>query len=702
MNLNLVTGYPLWFVLLCLILGVIYAMALYFRERKHEFPKVMARIMALSRFLIISILSFFLLSPLLETISRSSEKPIIIIGQDNSASILYGDSTYYHSDYLTSLEAVIDNLKQDYEVRLYTFGEVTTAVNHASPDTTLILFDEKLSDLSDFFNELEIIYSNRNVGAVVFASDGIFNKGISPVYAAKGLTYPLYTIALGDTSIQRDIMLKRLSYNRIAFKGNEFPLEVHINANKCKSLSAVLSVIHNGNTIRRKTLNFNSERYSEAHLFNIEAQGTGLQRFQVIVSPLENEINTRNNFMDAYVDVLEAKQQVLILANSPHPDVSAIKQALGDNYNFEVEDQLLHNFTGTLDAYNLVILHQLPSFHPLSSRISKELDQLDVPVLYVLGLQTDLSTFNGLQTGLTLDYRERNRLNEAQAAFNESFVLFRLNETTKNALSSFPPLHTSFGQYRIIRNADILFYQRIGSVTTELPLILINKSLDRKIGIIAGDGIWKWRITNYMKTGKHTSFNEIIDKLVQYLSIQEDKRLFRVYVPQTINENENVVFDASLYNESYEPINDPEIELVITSLEGNQYKYNFNKYGEAYTLNAGGFPVGNYRFSSTVQIGTNVFNDAGGFSILPLEIERNSTVADHNLLYRLAVDNDGQMLVDIDLDRLPELIRSREDVKPVVYMQKRFTDLINLPWIFVMLILLLGLEWFLRKWGGSY
>ena len=702
MELNLVTGYPLWFILLCLVLGVIYAMALYFRERKHEFPKVMARIMALSRFLIVSILSFFLLSPLLETISRSSEKPIIIIGQDNSASVLYGDSTYYRSDYLTSLQAVIDNLKQDFEVRLYTFGEAITAVNHANPDTSHILFDEKLSDLSAFFNELEIIYSNRNVGAVVFASDGIFNNGISPVYSTKGLTYPLYTIALGDTSIQRDIILKRLSYNRIAFKGNEFPLEVHINANKCKSLSAVLSVIHNGNTIRRKTLHFNSERYSEAHLFNIEAQGTGLQRFQVIVSPLENEINTRNNYMDAYVDVLEAKQKVLILANSPHPDVSAIKQALGDNYKFEVEDQLLNNFTGTLDAYNLVILHQLPSFHPLSSRISNELNRLDVPILYVLGLQTDLSTFNGLQTGLTINFRERNRLNEAQAAFNESFVLFRLNETTKNSLSSFPPLHTTFGQYSIIRNADILFYQRIGSVTTELPLILINKSLDRKIGIIAGDGIWKWRITNYMKTGKHAGFNEIIDKLVQYLSIQEDKRLFRVFVPQTINENENVIFDASLYNESYEPINDPEIELVITSFEGNQYKYNFNKYGEAYTLNAGGFPVGDYRFSSTVQIGTNVFNDAGGFSILHLEIERNSTVADHNLLHRLAVDNDGQMLVDIDLDKLPELIRSREDVKPVVYMQKRFTDLINLPWIFVMLISLLGLEWFLRKWGGSY
>ena len=101
-------------------------------------------------------------------------------------------------------------------------------------------------------------------------------------------------------------------------------------------------------------------------------------------------------------------------------------------------------------------------------------------------------------------------------------------------------------------------------------------------------------------------------------------------------------------------------------------------------------------------LGTNTYTDAGGFSILPLEIERSSTVADHNLLFRLAEKNDGLMIGDRQLMEIPGLIRSREDVTTVVYTQKRFTDLINLPWIFILLILLLGAEWFLRKWGGSY
>jgi hypothetical protein len=587
-------------------------------------------------------------------------------------------------------------------VRLYRVGEGTEPIETIDLDTSSFQYDARLSDLSSFFKEIDIVYSNRNVGAVVFASDGIFNKGISPEYTSKSLAYPVYTIALGDTSIRRDLILKRLNYNRIAFKGNEFPIEVQINANKCRLRSAVVYVMHKGNIIARKTLRIDSDRYATTLLFTVEAAGTGLQRFRVGIIPLEDEINTRNNYMDCYIDILEARQKVLILANSPHPDVSSIKQALGDNYNYEVEDQLISEFTGSLGAYNLLILHQLPSFSPNSYRLVSDLEQSNIPVWYIIGEQTDLGTFNGLKTGLAITSRGSRRLNEAQAAFNESFVLFSLRDDGLASLRSLPPLNVPFGQYSMIRNADVLFYQKIGSVITGQPLLMINKTLDKKIAVSSGEGIWKWRIAEYARTGNHDNFNEIIDKMVQYLSIQEDKRRFKVEVPQTVPENDHVIFSASLYNESYELVNEPDVELAISSEDGIQYDFVFNKYGDSYILDAGGFPVGDYVYRATTKLGMDGFSDAGGFTIVPLEIERSNTVADHNLLYRLAESSNGLMLSDDDIQSIPELIRAREDVKPVVYTQKRFTDLINLPWIFGLLIALLGIEWFLRKFAGSY
>ena len=141
MNFNLVTGYPLWFVLFCLMLGFIYALALYYRDRKHEFSRTLTRLMAIFRFITVSILSFFLLSPLLETISKSTENPIIVIGQDNSSSILHSDSLYYTTDYLEHFNQVIADLEQDYEVRLYRVGEQVFPLGTSVMDTSSITYN---------------------------------------------------------------------------------------------------------------------------------------------------------------------------------------------------------------------------------------------------------------------------------------------------------------------------------------------------------------------------------------------------------------------------------------------------------------------------------------------------------------------------------------------------------------------------------
>ncbi len=60
------------------------------------------------------------------------------------------------------------------------------------------------------------------------------------------------------------------------------------------------------------------------------------------------------------------------------------------------------------------------------------------------------------------------------------------------------------------------------------------------------------------------------------------------------------------------------------------------------------------------------------------------------------------MLYASELNQLPKMIESREDVKPVTYTQKKLKDLINLKWVFFLLIAFLSAEWFLRKRSGAY
>jgi hypothetical protein len=60
------------------------------------------------------------------------------------------------------------------------------------------------------------------MGGVVLMSDGIYNAGISPLYST--FNFPVYTLGIGDTLQHVDVAIKNVSYNKIAYEGNKFPV----------------------------------------------------------------------------------------------------------------------------------------------------------------------------------------------------------------------------------------------------------------------------------------------------------------------------------------------------------------------------------------------------------------------------------------------------------------------------------------------
>ena len=60
------------------------------------------------------------------------------------------------------------------------------------------------------------------------------------------------------------------------------------------------------------------------------------------------------------------------------------------------------------------------------------------------------------------------------------------------------------------------------------------------------------------------------------------------------------------------------------------------------------------------------------------------------------------MVFPSELDSLPSIIAGKDEVKPVLYSNLKTRSVINLKWIFWLLIALLGVEWFTRRYKGSY
>ena len=645
------------------------------------------------RFFSVSLIAFLLLSPLIKKQKEVIQKPLIILAQDNSRSILLSkDSGFYRKKYPDAIRELSNDLHKKFDVAELSFGD------RVSNDLQTT-FTEKETDISALFDEVNIRYANRNISALIVASDGIYNKGSNPFYAADKIRFPIFTIAMGDTNLPRDLILKKIICNNTAFIGDKFSVEVQIEADKCSNEKTDLQVIKGEDVLFTRTLQFSGDKDFKKIEINLEARSKGLQRFKVQLKPLPGETSIQNNTQDFFVDVTDTRQKIAILYQAPHPDIFAIKQALEGSTRFEVESFKQEAFDQNPSKYDLIILDQLPSnqgFFNLSPIIGS-----NVSLLFIIGTETNIDAFNALKTGLTITSSKIN-YTETLPSINDEFSLFTIGNDLQEVLKDIPPLVSPLGAYQFSPVSDVLFNQKIGNVHTKVPLILFFQSQERKTGIIAGENLWKWRLSDYLQKGDHKVFDELINKIVQYLGVKGDKSFFRVKVNNRFMENENVEFDAEVYNETYELINKDDVNITITDEKNNSYPFVPGKTDKAYYLNAGTFPVGNYTYQATVKTGKNVYTKKGEFIVTPLNLEFLNSVADHNLLFRIAKAHDGEMFYPRTLHDLGKKILEREDIRPVSYSQKRFIDLSGSAWLFIFIVALLSAEWFIRKRSGVY
>lgn len=694
--MELITSFPLWFIGFCFALGFAYAWCLYKKDNRFsETETWLIKIMAALRFIIISLLAFFLLSPLIKTAFREIEKPIIVIAADNSSSVNYSDTVKYPlSKFKENLNQLRQTLSKDFEVRFVGFG------NHVyeNPD---LKFNDKVSDYSELVNDLMLKYTGRNLGAVIIAGDGIYNNGSNPLYSAEKLSVPFYTVALGDTVVKKDLVISKVNHNRVAFLGNNFPLEINVDAKECAGSNTTLTVKQDSAVVFSRNISIGGNKYHITVPVIIEAKKKGIQKYSIRLASIDGDVNLVNNAADVYIEVLESKQKVLILANSPHPDLTAYKTAIENNQNYSASIKYADGFIENLNTYQMVIVHQLPSENNSAKNIFEKIKEAGTPAFYVLGAQTNIRSFNALGLGASIS-SNINRNNEILPYANKNFSLFTTTDGLLTFINQLPPLTGPFGTYHATAEINTLLQQRIGPVTTEQPLLFFMDMSGSKNAVLCGEGFWKWRLNEFEEKGNNNYTNELVSKIVQYLLVKERKTPFRVSTKTRYNENEPLIFDARLVNPAGQIVNEPDAQMIIFSGDKREYKYTFSKSSNAYTLNAGTFPPGSYRYSAQVKLGNINYKDEGEFTVNALQIENSELTANHQLLFAMAQRTGGKMFYPAQMNLIADEIKSKEDVKPISYYHKKLLDLISLKWIFGLLVLLLTCEWFLRKRSGAY
>ncbi len=460
----------------------------------------------------------------------------------------------------------------------------------------------------------------------------------------------------------------------------------------------MLTVAKDSAVLFKKEININKDVYFEKVNLLLEAKKGGLQKYTIHISRLDHELSYKNNKMDIFVDVLDSKQKILLLASAVHPDISALRSVLEKNENYECDFSLVSDFKKNLQAYNLIIFHQ-PFLNPEVEAISTQILKNNTPTLFIFGANTNIDKWNANSSFCKI-YNNKGKISEAEAYKNDHFSFFTISDGNADKIKKFPPLITPFGDYKYGEEDHALLLQKIGIANTVNPILFFGESEAKKYGVLCGEGIWRWKMQDLVQNSSSEAFDEIFSKSIQFLSLRENKNKFRVNYEEQYMEDEAIVFEAQLYNDNYELINDEEVKLEITNAAGKIFQFSFGRTQKAYEANIGVLPIGNYTFKAEVSFHGKRHQEKGKFSIIPIQLEGLQTTANHSLLYKLANDHGGKMYYPNQLDQLASELIKREDIKPLLKNEKKFSDLVNLKWIFYLLLLLLTLEWFVRKYNG--
>ena len=689
------TAYPEIFILLCLALAWFFTRLLY---RTSDAFDNLSRLQLWSmkglRFAVLFLMTFLLLSPVIKLKKRVKNKPLILVLQDNSSSMLnHPDSVKIRSALDSLKDQLTSELSGVADLKWYAFSD--SVQKETSPD-----YKGNLSNYSDAIQTVEGQHAYEKPAAMLVIGDGIYNAGQNPVNLVRTLGYPVYSVLEGDTTLHSDLRISRVRANPTAFPGKAFPVEVEISGQGLQPGQNRISITQNGRVVGQRIIRITGPSVFLQESFRVKSDKPGLQHYKIQVNPVAGEQNIANNTRILTVDVLNNQRKILILAGAPHPDIGALTDALESDPQFKVVVAPFAHFEDySPQKFNLLIFYQLPGTGGAGISHLKRFIDSRTSRWFILGAKSSISAFNKLNTGMKI-VGGNEQLADVQMKINPGFGLFHPDIRLNEWLGTQMPLVVPEGKTEVEPFMETMFYQT--GKNDENPALVMGEQKGIKKAILAGEGIWKWRISAMSVDGNEGLFNDWIVNTARYLALKRNEDQFNVHFNRMVLANETVRFSATLFNAIYEPVRNSAVTLDLTDDAGKLFHYVFTEGDDGYELDAGHLTPGSYHFSAIAKVGTDSLKESGDFEVMATQTEMLETRANQQVMKAMAEYSGGKAYYASQLAQLfpnmKKLLQSKSERTEEVVMM----DAIRYEFVLFLLVILLAIEWFLRRYWGSY
>ncbi|TAK62389.1 MAG: VWA domain-containing protein [Bacteroidetes bacterium] len=708
----------LFLVFLLMLIGIGLAV-LFYRYTLPPLPPARRIVLSSLRSLILCALLLLFFEPILRLIQRDMQAPGVAVLVDNSQSMTLTDGATLRGEAVRQFlkSEPLKNFASTSETRTYAFSSTLPKATLESPDS--LHFTGETTNLFEAIKQLRTRLVPENIQAVVLVSDGNFTVGKNPLYDAEELGIPLFTVGVGDTVEQKDLLVEKVVTNTIAYAETRLPVEVTIKSSGFGGENVEVTMREGATILDRKVIMLEHGVREFPLRLTVEPREEGTRKYTITVSELPGELTTKNNVQSVFVKVLKSKLRVLLLAGAPNPDVAAVRQALLKEQHFTVSARIQKNgqefYEGRvtqalLDSADCFVLIGFPSRGTPSQiiqQVKAGIAERKKPLLFINAKTTDYQKLGQLEPELPFSW---SGINPSELSIfatipdkQKTNTLVHLGgSVTSETWGEMPPIYKSHTSFRLKPESELLASVRIQNVVLPEPLLAIRSINRIKSFAITGYGIWRWQLLADENNEQSALFQELLVNAVRWLTTKDEGKNLRVTpTKESFTTAEPLEFTAQLYDEQFRPIDDAEVTLVMQNGTATK-EIALNAMGNGMFEGAGeSIGEGDYTFTAKAETdGRTLGADNGKFTVGLMNVEFLETKMNKPLLEQLAYRTNGKYYHISSAQQLADDIKSSAQFTTKEVVQSSEIELWNWHYLAGIIILLLAVEWFLRKQSG--
>lgn len=632
---------------------------------------------------------------------------------DDSKSMSLKDGTTPRPDVVRKLlnSPELDTLGRYFDIKPVVFGG--KVIPKMAADS--LRFDRPATDISAAVQEASKQSENGETAFGLLVSDGNYNSGGSPVDAAHSLTFPMFTVGVGDSNVPKDVVVRQVIPAPAMYAGKKSVVRAIIGSNGYGSALVTAHLLDDGREVGAENVTLPESGDIEVS-FNYTPSEVGTHILRVYVPPLSGEYSDRNNAASISTEVLKGRYSVLLVAGEPATDVAFIRRNIQESGDFDL--RVLVQKTGNdfyesdpaevlSGNYDAAVLYDFPNKQSSGTmrEVASMLKVKDIPYAYLAGNDfspakvADLPRLPFSVTGF-------------QAGEYHVGISPSAGETLPPALqpiytlidagsSLFPPLYYQRIQCKPVPGAVTVASPVVNGVDLKAPVFLIDPH-QRSAAFLAY-GLWRLQLMSPLSGLRSDYLQDFLTTLMRTLISGGRQKLLTVRTDKRVYDpSETVRFNALLVGQGGAPVDNATVDVAVKNVNGeiaSDIRLSAKGSG-GYAGGVSGLGMGRYSFIARAVSGSTFLGDDSGTVVVePLNTEFVRTAMNASLLRRVASVSGGTFFTPGQFEKGELRIRPAWKEPTRIATSTRFELLSSVP-ILGVVFLLLAAEWTLRKlWG---